>query len=342
MRRLGPAWRARLPLLLGLAALYVAWLWIVGFGLLADSPRALALGLTLDLTGTATLAVWWFGVRRGELPQIALPITFGIGFCAAVLLLPDARAMHMRALAYGWVLVELGLLAALLVRVGRVVQTTRAELLMGRGMPDALECGVSTVLAAHPVIARLLANELSVLFYALLGWFRRPLPALAGERVSAHEGLGQWRAILCAVVLLLASESLVSHVLLALWSPIAAWVATGTALYGLIWLLGDYQLLRLNPLRLTASELHAEFGLRGRAVIPVAAVASIRAFEPDGLPTGLGLCVFGAPDTVLELHRELSVVRGLRREQTSSLGLRMGPLARELGERLRADAGSES
>jgi hypothetical protein len=325
--------RRTLPLFAGLVALYLACLAVVRSGILAQRPDVLALAVTTDLTLTATLVVWWFGVRRGLLPRGALAATTVLGLCAAMLMLPQVRGASPRALVYAWAALEIVALGALLVRARAVAREVRRACRAGVSFPQALEGGIAGALGRHPAVARLLANELAVVCYASCGWLRRPRPASDREMVFAHAGLPQWRATLWAIALLLAGEGVAMHVLLSMWSPTAAWIVSGSELYALLWLVGDYQLLRMNPVRLTPLALHIELGLRGRAAISLDAIAAVRlGVGSANRSEGLVLCPFGEPDIALELHTEIAVTRGLKRIPTRRIDLRAGGLGQALAD----------
>lgn len=319
--------RRVVPLLGGIAALYLGCWFVIRAGVLAHAPHVLAGAVTVDLTLSATLAVWWFGVRAGVLPRQALLATAAIGFGVAMIMLPQARGMHLRVLGYGWAALEVGALVALLSRVRRVQRETGEARRAGAGLPEALERGVASALSQRAWVARVIANELCVVLYGVCGWFGQPGDARAGERVWSHPGLAQWRALLVALGLLIAGEGLASHVLLSMWSETVAWVWTASEAYVLFWLVGDYQLLRLNPLRLTVDALHVELGLRGRVVIPRCAIAAVRSVRSVAEVDGVVLKLIGEPDVVIELNTEVEVLRGLKVVRCRAIGLRVGALA---------------
>jgi hypothetical protein len=312
-------------------ALCAASLSVARSGLIpASSHVVVAWAASFDLAVTSTLLVWWLGVRRGHLPRAALAITALLGLVTAWLVLPAARAAFGWALLYGWGALELALFAIASTRVASIVRHVRAELRGSGSLPHALERGFARGLPGPRPIARLVAGELSVGAYALGGWFRRPRTWPA-TRIEPHAGLSAWRAIVSALVLLVLCEGLATHLLLQLWSPLAAWIATASHAYAVWWLLGDYQLVRLNPVRLTATDLRIELGLRGRVTIPRDSITQVRSYDPGCHSTRPALTLHGAPDTLLELHREIWITRGLHREATRSVALRLpAELAAEL------------
>ena len=318
----------------GAAACVYLWCFvIVRSELLAASPTALTLGVTINLTGTATLLVWWLGVRPGHLPRAALLVTALTGLVTAALVLPAAAPLRWQAFVYVWGACELILAGLLLSRVVRLVRTVRSARAAGHALSEALELGLQRVLPGRSQWApRLLAHELCAFAYAFSGWFCRP-PCAQGAALFPHACLLEYRALVAALVLLTFGEGLACHVLLHAWSPGTAWAVTGLHVYGLLWLCGDYQGLRLNPVRLSATTLHIELGLRGRATIPLSAIDSIRPAEPADAAaeaSSVPLTVLGAPQWLIELRHDVPVTRLFRTFSTRAIGLRGDNLVREL------------
>lgn len=311
----------------GLCALYLACWGVARAGVLSHAPQLLSVAVTTDLTLTATLAVWWFGVRPGVLPRYALTMTPVLGVVAAAMMLPDVRPMYLGVLGYAWAAFEIAALVALGARIRRIAQTTRQALRAGAGVPEALELGIARVLHRSPAMARVLAHELCVFYYALFGWLRSAPRARPGEHVLCHPGLPQSGALRLALAMLIFGEGLASHVLLSVASPTAAWIWTATEAYALFWLLGDYQLLRLNPLRLTQDALHVELGLRGRVTIARTAIIGVRPLVSGNAGGAPVLKVFGDADVMLELSTDVVVVRGFRQTNARVVALRAGPVA---------------
>ena len=85
-------------------------------------------------------------------------------------------------------------------------------------------------------MAAIFASELAVVGLALTGWFRRPQRGAMSMRSTG------WLTIVGVIGFLMVVETVVLHVVLTMvWSPIAAWVATGSSAYMLLWLIGDAQ-----------------------------------------------------------------------------------------------------
>jgi len=287
------------PLVVGgaaLVALYLVLFAIVGSAGFARSPDVIAAAVTFDLTVTATLLVWWFGVRRRVVSGWVAFATFSWGVSMARAWVPHAPLGAL--LAVGGVL-EVVTVGWLLVRIRRVIRTARAA--RDEGPIGSIEAGL--VAARIPArVAAIMASEIAVVGLVLTGWFRRPRPGAMSMRSTG------WMAIPWLFGLLLIGETAATHLLLAMWSPLAAWIATASSAYLMLWVIGDTQAIRLYPVAVSGATLHVRLGVRWRATIPLSAVASVT--EIRAVPEGaMNLALF--EPTVLVTLREPAVMRGL-------------------------------
>jgi len=287
------------PLIVGgaaLAAVYLAVFSIVGSAAFARAPDRAALAATFDLTVTATLIVWWFGVRRRALPGWIAVATFSWGVAMARAWVPHAPLGALVTL--GGVL-EVITMGWLLLRIRRVIRTARAA--RDEGPIGSIEAGL--VAARLPArVAAILASELAVVVLALTGWFRRPRPGAMSMRSTG------WMTIPWLIGFLVIGETVATHLLLAMWSPLAAWIASASSAYLLLWVIADTQAIRLYPVEISGAVLHVRLGVRWRAAIPrdqIASVTEIRAV-PEG---ALDLALF--EPTVLVTLRTPALLRGL-------------------------------
>lgn len=292
--------RSRTQFLLGvgaaLAALYAAVFAIVGSAMFARAPGRIALAATLDLTVTAAAIVWWFGVRRRALsPWIALAV-LSWGVAAARRWVPHAPLGALVAIGGA---LEVATVAWLVVRIRRVVQASRAA--RAEGPIGAIEAGLIAVRVPAPVAA-ILATELAVIGLAVTGWFRRPAAGALSMRSTG------WLLFAGVIGFLVIVESAATHLLLAMWSPLIAWIVSASSAYALLWLVADAQAIRLYPVAVDGGMLRVRLGIRWRATIPLAAIASIEQIRavPDG---ALNLALL--EPTVLVVLREPVELRGL-------------------------------
>ena len=290
--------RAQALLTIGavLAVLYAAVFAIVGSAMSTRAPEPIALAATLDLTVTATAVVWWFGVRRRAVsPWIAVAV-LSWGVSVARRWVPHAPLGALFAAAGTLEVVALGWLA---VRIRRVIRGARA--VRTEGPIGALEAGLVAA-RLPPRVAAIVAAELTVISLVLTGWFRRPPPGALAMRSTG------WMLVAGLIGFLLGVESVAFHILLAMWSPVVAWLATASSGYAMLWLIADAQAIRLYPVAVIDGVLRVTIGVRWRAAIPLAAIASID--RVSAVPAGALSLALLEPTVLVTLHAPV-VLRGL-------------------------------
>lgn len=296
--------RARAPWLLAcaaaLAAVYVVVFAIVGSAVFARAPGVISAAATFDLTVTATLAMWWLGVRRGGLPKWLAVVTLSWGVAMARAHVPHAP---LQALLIAGGILEWVTIGWIAIRLRRVVRATRAA--RDLGPIDALTTGLQA--ARMPArVATILATELVIVWVAVTGWFRRPRTGFA------MRGTG-WILFAGVLGFVIAAETAGMHIILGMWKPWLAWLSTVSSAYMLLWLVGDAQLIRLYPVAIAGDALRVMIGIRWRVTIPLAEIAEVTACSklPDG---ALNLALF-EPTVLVTLRAPVEVVGLLGRRR---------------------------
>lgn len=290
-----------------LAALYLAVFAVVGSAAFARAPDRIALAATLDLTVTATLLVWWLGVRRRAVPWWIAVATLSWGVAIARAYVPHAPLGTLVAAGGALEVVTVGWLV---LRIRRVVRGARAA--RDAGPIGALEAGL--VAARIPArVAAILATELAVVGLALTGWFRRPRAGFA-MRSSG------WLLFAGVLGFLVVVETAAAHIALAMWKPVIAWLSTLSSAYALVWLAGDAHAIRLYPVAVAGGTLRVTVGVRWRAAIPLAEIESVT--ETRTVPEGALSLALLEPTVLVTLRAPVEVVGLLgRRRRADRLAL---------------------
>jgi len=171
-------------------------------------------------------------------------------------------------------------------------------------------------------LAALLAFERAVGFYGWRPWRKQPPPA-DGVTFTIHRdiGYGLTFAVLVGAIVV---EIVVAHLLLQElgWTPVA-WMVTALTLYGLFWLLADFNAIRLRSVRLGPDHVDLCCGFRWDVRVPYDDIESVEAIHRvDKDRDRIDLVPFGAPKLLLHLCRPVEVLGayGLRR-RAMRLGL---------------------
>jgi hypothetical protein len=229
----------------------------------AAHTDVLAWAFTFDLTISLPLLWWFFAVRTGRAGAVTLIPLFLIGVAVAARIIPTAQHSFVDQLRY--IAAPLDLVTIALV-VRRVARIRRIE---GGGDPIARIERACAELFGNGYAGRAVAFEIAIIYYAFTSW-RKPAPA--GFTVHKRSG---WSTVVGVFIFLIAVESIGAHLVLQMWSVKAAWIVTTLDIYGVFWLLGDFQALRLRTTRIEGDTLVINYGLRWRAEIPLSAITAI-------------------------------------------------------------------
>ncbi|MBN2800828.1 MAG: hypothetical protein JXX28_16955 [Deltaproteobacteria bacterium] len=299
--------------LLDLALLLCLWgasLLVVRAGLYAASPGVMGPAVAVDLVLTALAVHWAVGLRIGGLPGWTAGPVLLVGVALTAALVPAQTGL---VLALG-ALAELAAGVLALSRLRVLVREARVALAEGQPRGDAVERGLAAALES-PRLASAVRLEVEVIGLALIGWFRRARVPGGAVAFTHHREAG-WAVLAGALIALSLVEGGALHLFLAdAGYPRAALVMTALHLYGVVWVLGDLQGLRLHPSLVDGSTLRLRVGLRWRAELHLIRVRAVERVSGDPTPEDLSLVVLGSPDVRLVLDRPVEVrgLFGLRR-----------------------------
>ncbi|HEY3056774.1 MAG TPA: hypothetical protein VGK31_12660 [Thermoanaerobaculia bacterium] len=277
---------------------------IVRTEVFAANPDVIAWGVTLDLMVTIPLLYYVIIVRTGVARPLTIVPVFVAGAVLAALVLPRAYQQTQHALRLIVAPAEV-LLIILLVRKLAAMRQSETH-----GDPLVrFHAAAAQILGKGPASA-FVASEVAVMWYAFFGWNRKPDVPHSTRAFTVHERSG-WGSVVACIIVLIVAESIGLHLLVQLWSRSAAWIVTSLDTYGLLWLLGDYNALRLRPSILTKERLRIRYGLRWSVDVSRDQIAAVRAAsgETDWKRSGvLKVAMIDDPRYIIELREPILAV----------------------------------
>lgn len=104
-----------------------------------------------------------------------------------------------------------------------------------------------------------------MLYYAFLFW-RKPFIERDTIAFSYHK-TNEYIAIFIGLMVLFIGESIAVHYFLVTIDNKVAWIATLASIYTVLWICGDFQAIRLNPITISQEKIALNAGKRWRVVI---------------------------------------------------------------------------
>lgn len=266
-----------IELLLLVSLVTVSWL-VAHSPLLEAEPQLISLAIMVDLTVTAALCHWLLGVRRGGLARWTFIPLLAVGLFIGHALLP-ADAPTVRFTIVLLALVESSGLVLLVVNVRKLARAYRVARRCGDNGFDAFESALLTLAPASPTLMSYVRFEVQLWTMCLVGWRFERQPR-NGPNVFTHHRTSHWFALLGVLIFLVLVEGLLTHVILHSYHyDTTKWVLSALSLYGLAWLVGDLQALRVYRSCIRDVQgwptLELRVGARAHAQIPLHNIASV-------------------------------------------------------------------
>jgi hypothetical protein len=321
------------------SALLAAEAWIAGFIRSAQDPAIFAIAITADVALGIPLLYYLLLARKRYLPASGMIALYLLALAAVRFVLLPSQQTHLSTIEAFALLGEVAVLGVALAKARDIVRRVRAARAVELYFADALRQGVRQALGGSPVAA-LLATELSLIYFAGFGWFTRFRTDRPGSVAFPYHRRSGFATILFAMLFIVLVEGGALHLLLSVWNASVAWIVTALNLYALLWMLGFFHAVRLQPIVLDRTHLHLRTGFQWRAEIPLANIAEVRRVtSADKRAAGyLNVAAFGEPRLVLRL-REPVTIAGLfgRARGASVIGITVDDekeLVAELNQRI--------
>jgi len=269
--------------------------------LFVANPEILSFGITFDMTISIPI-LYYFLARKGNLPKVLLIPIFMFSLIAAALILPRGHHQFLGLIKYVIFPLETFITAYLIFKITRVVKDYK-RLKPGSGLGFSVvlkECLVKAI--GQGKIPDILSTEISMLYFGLFAWRR---PKQTGENAfTAYKKSGSG-SIVGALVFLSLTEILAFHVLFMQISSIAAWIILVLNLYGLIFILADFNATRREPTYIEDEKLYINAGIRWKAVIPFKDIKSVELSNESSRDKRIlrAMTIFSSPNLVIVLEK---------------------------------------
>lgn len=262
-------------------AFFVAALALYPYGVVSAShipANVGAVALPLDFIVGIPLAFYLMVVRPYKLSLLCIiPFTW-VGYGLSVIALGSPNEGILPLLLAVLVSAELAIAAKEILNMARVFKDAKTE----SSDPMRWFYATTLYLVHKEAPARMMATELSVCYYALFSWRKRP-SIKAGEKAYGYHNAGGYMNMMLGLGLAFPVEIVTMHMLITQWSIAAATIVTLFSIYAAVWLVGDARARILRPVILRKDELLIECGIQMEAIVPVGSMIGIGNSEPENI-----------------------------------------------------------
>lgn len=226
--------------------------------------------LPLDFMVGIPLGFYLLVVRPRKLTLLAVIPVIWMGYALSVVALGSPEAGILPYLLSVLVPVELAIAVREVRKIVRVYRTAKAS----SDDPMAWFKDTMRYLVRRDMPASMTAAELSVWYYALFSWRKKPY-VLPDEKTFGYHNAGGYMNMMLGLALAFPAEIVAVHLLVSQWSVSAAIVVTALSVYAAIWLVGDARARILRPIVVGEGSVRLECGIQMETVIPASNIEMV-------------------------------------------------------------------
>lgn len=228
------------------------------------------IALPLDFMVGIPLGFYLLVIRPRKLTLLSVIPVIWVGYGLSVFTLGSADAGVLPYLLAALVPVELAIAVRECLRLAKVYKSTRKS----SADPMAWFKETMLYLVRKDAPASMAAAELSVWYYALFSWRKKPY-VLPGEKAFSYHNAGGYMNMMLGLALAFPVEIVGVHILISQWSIAAACIVTALSVYATIWLIGDARARVMRPVAIGDDLVRLECGIQMEAAISISDIEAV-------------------------------------------------------------------
>lgn len=234
------------------------------------------IALPLDFMVGIPLGFYLLVARPRKLTLLSVIPVIWIGYALSVVALGSPEAGILPYLLSALIPVELAIAIREARKIAKAYQSAKAS----SADPMVWLRDTMLYLVRKDALASVTATELSVWYYVLFSWRKKPY-VLPEEKTFSYHNADGYMNMMLGLGLAFPVEIIGIHLLVSQWSTTAAFVITALSIYAVVWLLGDARARIMRPVTIGANYVRLECGIQMHATIPFADIEKICFSEDD-------------------------------------------------------------
>ncbi|MED3656050.1 hypothetical protein P4489_17380 [Heyndrickxia sporothermodurans] len=234
------------------------------------------LGTALDLVIILPLVLYFFGFKKRVSWLVLCAFVFW-GLLLANWIIPDEADAFLSYFNHSVILIEAGVITLELVlfvaiakRFPLLLKNYKKQKNMHYHFLLSFSAAIQSTfsfkngrLNKFQFTLRILATDIAAIYYSLFSW-RKSAPVIEhgqGRTFTFHKD-GSYQGVFIMLVHAMVFEIVAVHVIVSNFSATAAWILTGLDVYALLFIISDYQAIRLSPVVIDSNGIHFQKGIR--------------------------------------------------------------------------------
>ncbi|RLL43823.1 hypothetical protein D8M04_13000 [Oceanobacillus piezotolerans] len=236
----------------------------------------LGLGTAIDLVVVLPIVLFFFGSRKRGSVLVLFFLMF-LGLLLANWIIPSEANGYLSYFNYSIItlealiiMVEVLIFAMILRKLPAFLNNFETEknthyhfLLSFTASIQRTFAFKNSKLNKYLLLLRVLATDIAAIYYSIFSW-RRKAPVLEGASVRSftfHKD-GAYLGVFLMLVHAMLIEIIAIHFIVLQFSHVFAWIITAIDIYALLFIIADYQAIRLSPVIVDREGIRFQKGIR--------------------------------------------------------------------------------
>lgn len=230
---------------------------------------------TLSLILVCPISIYYLLIRPRNLPKLSIYISFVLCLAAAYFIIPASERGFLNKLLIWLIpLVELSLIIIIVYSiVTSIMYFKKVNPNKQYNFLEVMKLSLEPKFGNGFTLAAIL-TELGVFYYGFVVLFKKP--RIKEQEIFTYHKTSQIKVIAIVFSLLIVVESVGLHIVIQMWSDIAAWIFTILNIYALLYIIGLYNSTKYLAHTINDRILTIHFGYQSQIEIDICQIENIQ------------------------------------------------------------------
>lgn len=242
------------------------------------------ISITLSLILLCPLCIYTLLIRPRALPKLFLYVSFILCLAAAYFIIPSSERGFLNSLLIWLIpLVELSLVLVILYSIVKsILHFKKVNPNNQYNFLEIVKRSLEPKLGNGFLLGAAL-TELGVFYYSFVVLFKKP--SIKEQEIFTYHKTSQIKTIAIVCSMMIVVEGIVFHVLMQLWSDVAAWIFTILNIYALLYIIGLYNSTKFLPHAINGHSLTIRLGYQSQIELDIRHIEHIQTAKQADIST---------------------------------------------------------
>ena len=231
------------------------------------------LAVVFDMIVIIPIMYYFILVRPNIVSKFTVWIIFLVSIAGVNFLMPQKSIKYLDMLYTIIPLVELFIIGFTLFKIKSIVKQFKHHDEDSMYVSDSIIHTLEGFTSSRIAIS-ILSSEISFIYFSILGWFKVYVPKNDTKVFTYHE-TSNYRSILIAFAIATLLGAIGTHFILNIFSSMLAWIITISTLYTILYMVGDANAARLQPMIISKETFYLRVANRQRVDINLDNIISV-------------------------------------------------------------------